>query len=148
MFVMSSYSQSRPDHLFNDIPSALTKGGIPDCFIIAFRGEQYVRELSGLRDKFVTAPMGNRKKLDVNSNNYATSLTAFRDYLNNLGNKTLVYNREEALAIVIDLFKNSIDTDVPAKLENENQIRRAIEKWQKYIIQVVDTIAQVATKFD
>jgi hypothetical protein len=70
--------------------------------------------------------------------------------LNNLGNKTLVYNREEALAIVIDLFKNSIDTDVPAKLENENQnqIRRAIEKWQKYIIQVVDTIAQVATKFD
>lgn len=119
-------------------------------FIIAFRGEQYVRELSGLRDKFVTAPMGNRKKLDVNSNNYATSLTAFRDYLNNLGNKTLVYNREEALAIVIDLFKNSIDTDVPAKLENENQnqIRRAIEKWQKYIIQVVDTIAQVATKFD
>ncbi|EXY60825.1 hypothetical protein M111_1621 [Bacteroides fragilis str. 3986T(B)10] len=48
------------------------------------------------------------------------------------------------------MFKNSIDTDVPAKLENENenQIRRAIEKWQKYIIQVVDTIAQVATKFD
>ncbi|MFK2265041.1 hypothetical protein ACIXMS_05445 [Bacteroides fragilis] len=132
---MSSYSQSRPDHLFNDIPSALTKGGIPDCFIIAFRGEQYVRELSGLRDKFVTAPMGNRKKLDVNSNNYATSLTAFRDYLNNLGNKTLVYNREEALAIVIDLFKNSIDTDVPAKLENENQnqIRRAIEKWQNIL---------------
>ena len=32
--------------------------------------------------------------------------------------------------------------------ENQNQIRRAIEKWQKYIIQVVDTIAQVATKFD
>ena len=46
--------------------------------------------------------MGNRKKLDVNSYNYATSLTAFRDYLNNLGNKTLVYNREEALAIVFD----------------------------------------------
>ena len=31
--------------------------------------------------------MGNRKKLDVNSNNYATSLTAFRDYLNNLSLK-------------------------------------------------------------
>ena len=23
---------NRTNHLFNDIPSALTKGGIPDCF--------------------------------------------------------------------------------------------------------------------
>lgn len=155
--------QCKPDHLFNDIPSAFSRD-IPEKFIENLKDIK--EELNRIRDNQTYKVDGVYKdgENDVNNKLYSDALISFRSlvsnflYINEYTQKRdpktppIIIHSTNAYPVVKSLFDNSIDTKVGQRIYDDNiknkkskdndKLESDIKQWKEYAPKVVNIICQ------
>lgn len=141
--IQNKIIQCKPDHLFNDIPSAFSRD-IPEQYIENLA--EIKKELNKIRNTPTYIPMDVYKKgvIDDNNHKYSNALQMFRNVLN------YPFHRASVIyPVVSDLFNNSIDPKVKHHLlqgdfkNRSGVLQEDLDKWIRYIPDVTMAINEV-----
>lgn len=141
--IQNKIIQCKPDHLFNDIPSAFSRD-IPKQYIENLA--EIKEELNKMRNTPAYIPMDVYQEgvIDDNNQKYSNALQMFRNVLN------YPFHRASVIyPVVSDLFNNSIDPKVKHYLlqgefkQKKSSLQIDLDKWLKFKPNVAMAINEV-----
>lgn len=135
--------QCKPDHLFNDIPSAFSRD-IPEQYIQKLA--EIKNDLNKIRNTLAYIPMDVYQEGEIDDNNqkYSNALRIFRGVLNYPFHHASVIH-----SVVSDLFNNSIDPKVKHHLlqgdfkQKKSSLQKDLDDWLKFVPSVAMIINEV-----
>ena len=133
--------QLKRDHLFNNIPSAFSRG-IPQKHIKNLKNIKENLEKIRNDARYIPEGVYSTGETDVNTIGYSNALATFRELC-----KAPIIHSQNSYPIVDNLFRNSIDSKVEEHLVGQSpQLRDDINRdkklWFDYIPSVVRIIGE------